>query len=155
MGGRKVNKRRLDLLREQSATAPHDGGVIVIDDSGDRKDGTATANVGRQWLGRLGKTDNGIVTVTTVWTDGRVYYPLHAQPYTPARPPLHPRPVRPDLPHQTADLRRSHGPGQGGGLRLPGGGRRLRLLRQRRLVSRTTRGWPALRSPAIPATGHR
>lgn len=32
----------------------------------------------------LGKTDNGIVTVTTVWTDGRVYYPLHATPYTPA-----------------------------------------------------------------------
>ncbi|MFE9559225.1 transposase [Streptomyces sp. NPDC006703] len=40
--------------------------------------------MGRQWLGRLGKTDNGIVTVTTVWTDGRVYYPLHATPYTPA-----------------------------------------------------------------------
>ncbi|MFM9701090.1 transposase [Streptomyces europaeiscabiei] len=59
----------------------------MIDDSGDRKDGTATAHVGRQWLGRLGrlgKTDNGIVTVTTVWTDGRVYYPLHAHPYTPA-----------------------------------------------------------------------
>lgn len=30
------------------------------------------------------KTDNGIVTVTTVWTDGRVYYPLHATPCTPA-----------------------------------------------------------------------
>jgi DDE superfamily endonuclease len=40
-----------------------------------------TAHVGRQWLGRWGKTDNGIVTVTTVWTDGRVYYPLHATPY--------------------------------------------------------------------------
>ncbi|MDQ1032787.1 SRSO17 transposase [Streptomyces umbrinus] len=79
-----INGRRLELLRGQSATAPHDGGVIVIDDSGDRKAGTATANVGRQWLGRLGKTDNGIVTVTTVWTDGRVYYPLHATPYTPA-----------------------------------------------------------------------
>ncbi|MEU2867235.1 transposase [Streptomyces mirabilis] len=79
-----VNDRRLELLREESATAPHDGGVIVIDDSGDRKDGTKTAHVGRQWLGRLGKTDNGIVTVTTVWTDGRVYYPLHATPYTPA-----------------------------------------------------------------------
>ncbi|MDN3029609.1 transposase [Streptomyces sp. S.PB5] len=79
-----VNDRRLELLREQSATAPHDGGVIVIDDSGDRKDGTAAAHVGRQWLGRYGKTDNGIVTVTTVWTDGRVYYPLHARPYTPA-----------------------------------------------------------------------
>ncbi|MEU0022229.1 transposase [Streptomyces rochei] len=79
-----INDRRLELLREQLATAPHDDGVIVIDDSGDRKDGTATAHVGRQWLGRLGKTDNGIVTVTTVWTDGRVYYPLHATPYTPA-----------------------------------------------------------------------
>jgi hypothetical protein len=40
--------------------------------------------VGRQWLGRYGKTDNGIVTVTTVWADERLYYPLHAQPYTPA-----------------------------------------------------------------------
>ncbi|QCX82688.1 hypothetical protein C9F11_46770 (plasmid) [Streptomyces sp. YIM 121038] len=79
-----VNSRRLELLREQPETAPHPGGVIVIDDSGDRKDGTATAHVGRQWLGRYGKTDNCIVTVTTVWTDGRVYYPLHAQPYTPA-----------------------------------------------------------------------
>ncbi|WP_405814085.1 transposase [Streptomyces sp. NBC_01390] len=79
-----VNDRRLELLREKSATAPHESGVIVIDDSGDRKDSTATAHVGRQWLGRLGKTDNGIVTVTTVWTDGRVYYPLHATPHTPA-----------------------------------------------------------------------
>nr|WP_235454899.1 transposase [Streptomyces olivochromogenes] len=79
-----VNDRRLELLREESATAPHDGGVMVIDDSGDRKDGTATAHVVRRWLGRYGKTDNGIVTVTTVWTDGRVYYPLHATPYTPA-----------------------------------------------------------------------
>nr|WP_319055057.1 transposase [Streptomyces europaeiscabiei]MDX2772470.1 transposase [Streptomyces europaeiscabiei] len=38
----------------------------MIDDSGDRKDGTASVNVGRQWLGRLRKTDNGIVKVTTV-----------------------------------------------------------------------------------------
>ncbi|MDB5159691.1 MAG: Transposase [Mucilaginibacter sp.] len=79
-----VNDRRLEMLRADPACAPHEAGVIVIDDSGDRKDGTATAHVGRQWLGRLGKTDNGVVTVTTVWTDGQVYYPLHAQPYTPA-----------------------------------------------------------------------
>nr|WP_244502715.1 helix-turn-helix domain-containing protein [Streptomyces hygroscopicus] len=38
-------------------TAPHAGGVLAIDGSGDRKDGIATANVGRQWLGRYGKTD--------------------------------------------------------------------------------------------------
>ena len=81
----RVNDRRLGLLRADPATAPHGGGVLVIDDSGDRKDGTATAHVGRQYLGRYGKTDNGVVTVTTVWADERVYYPVHAVPYTPAR----------------------------------------------------------------------
>ncbi|MFJ5036080.1 transposase [Streptomyces sp. NPDC088560] len=82
--GRAGQRPAVELLREESATAPHDGGVIVIDGSGYRKDGTATAHVGRQWLGRYGKTDSGIVTMTMVWTDGRVYYPLHATPYTPA-----------------------------------------------------------------------
>jgi len=46
--------------------------VLVLDDSGDRKDGTATAHVGRQWLGRYGKTDNAVVTVTTLWVDERI-----------------------------------------------------------------------------------
>jgi DDE superfamily endonuclease len=59
--------------------------VLVIDDSGDRKDGTKTAHVGHQYLGRYGKTDNRVVTVTTVWADERLYYPLQAVPYTPAR----------------------------------------------------------------------
>src|SRR5262249_46545314 len=60
-----VNARRLELLAADPATAPHEGGVLVIDDSGDRKDGTKTAHVGHQWLGRYGKTDSGVVTVTT------------------------------------------------------------------------------------------
>jgi hypothetical protein len=81
----RVNARRLELLVGGSQTAPHPGGVLVIDDSGDRKDGVATAFTGRQWLGRVGKSDNGIVTVTTLWADERLYYPLFAEPYTPAR----------------------------------------------------------------------
>src|SRR5229473_1737336 len=80
-----VNARRLELLLADPATAPHGGGVLVIDDRGDRKDGTKTAHVGHQWLGRYGKTGNGVVTVTTVWADERLYYPVHAVPYTPAR----------------------------------------------------------------------
>jgi hypothetical protein len=80
----KINARRLDLLLADPTTAPHREGVLVVDDSGDRKDGTATAHVGRQWVGRLGKTDNAVVTVTTLWADERLYYPLHALPYTPA-----------------------------------------------------------------------
>src|SRR5437762_11499280 len=47
----KVNARRLELLRADPATAPHGGGVLVIDDSGDRKDGTKTAHVRRQYPG--------------------------------------------------------------------------------------------------------
>ena len=81
----RVNARRLELLLSDPATAPHGGGVLVIDDSGDRKDGVKTAHVGREWLGRYGKTDNGVVTVTTVWADERLYYPVHAVPYTPAK----------------------------------------------------------------------
>jgi SRSO17 transposase len=81
----RVNARRLELLLADPATAPREGGVLVIDDSGDRKDGTRTAHVGHQWLGRYGKTDSGVVTVTTVWADERLYYPVHAVPYTPAR----------------------------------------------------------------------
>ncbi|GAA0639080.1 IS701 family transposase [Kutzneria viridogrisea] len=80
----RINARRLELLLADPATAPHAGGVLAIDDSGDRKDGKTTAHVGSQWLGRYGKTDRGIVTVTTLWADENLYYPLHAVPYTPA-----------------------------------------------------------------------
>src|SRR5438034_1594900 len=81
----RVNDRRLELLLADPATAPHGGGVLVIDDSGDRKDGTKTAHVGRQYLGRYGKTDNGVVTVSRQWADVRVYYPVLEVHYTPAR----------------------------------------------------------------------
>src|SRR5512132_2488094 len=63
---------------------PHQRGVLVIDDTGDRKDGTATAHVARQYLGSVGKIDNGIVAVTSLWADARCYWPVHAVPYTPA-----------------------------------------------------------------------
>ena len=64
-----VNDQRVRLLREDPATAPHDRGALVIDDTGDRKDGTATAHVARQYLGSVGKIDNGIVAVTSLWAD--------------------------------------------------------------------------------------
>jgi hypothetical protein len=79
-----VNQRRIELLGADAATAPHAQGVLVIDDTGDRKDGTATAHVARQYLGSVGKTDNGIVAVTSLWADAHCYWPLHAVPYTPA-----------------------------------------------------------------------
>jgi DDE superfamily endonuclease len=79
-----LNQRRLELLLGDPATRPHGQGVLVIDDSGDRKDGRHTAHVARQYLGSVGKTDNGIVAVSSLWADERVYWPVHVQPYTPA-----------------------------------------------------------------------
>jgi SRSO17 transposase len=74
----------VQLLLDDPATAPHERGVLVLDDTGDRKAGRHTAHVARQWLGSLGKTDNGIVAVTSLWADERVYWPVDVVPYTPA-----------------------------------------------------------------------
>jgi SRSO17 transposase len=80
-----VNARRLALLRDEPATAPSAGGVLVIDDTGDRKEGGVTDHVARQYLGSVGKIDNGIVAVTTLWADEAHYDPLHVAPYTPGK----------------------------------------------------------------------
>src|SRR5947199_6343912 len=81
---RAVQAERLKLLREDLTTAPTTDGVLVIDETGDRKDGHQTAHVGRQYLANLGKIDNGVVSVTSLWADASVYYPLDVEPYTPA-----------------------------------------------------------------------
>jgi len=79
-----LNQRRVQLLVADPATAPHDQGVLVLDDTGDRKAGRHTAHVARQYLGSVGKTDNGIVAVTSLWADECVYWPVDVVPYTPA-----------------------------------------------------------------------
>ena len=78
-----VTARRLALLRADPATAPHAGGVLIVDETGDRKDGDKTAHVGRQYLGNRGKIEQGVVSVGSVWADESVYYPLAVEPYTP------------------------------------------------------------------------
>jgi endonuclease/exonuclease/phosphatase family metal-dependent hydrolase len=78
-----VTTRRLEVLRADPGTAPHAGGVLIIDETGDRKDGDKTAHVGRQYLGNRGKIENGVVSVSSLWADERLYYPLAVEPYTP------------------------------------------------------------------------
>ena len=65
-------------------TAPTEQGVLVLDEHGDRKWGSKTAHIGKQYLANLGKIDTGVVSVTSLWADERVYSPLHVEPYTPA-----------------------------------------------------------------------
>ena len=78
-----LNGRRLELLFEDPATEPNGEGALVIDEHGDRKWGKHTAHVGKQWLANMGKTENGVVSVSSVWADEGVYYPLEVEPYTP------------------------------------------------------------------------
>jgi SRSO17 transposase len=81
---REVNGRRLELLFGDARTAPNGEGVLVIDEHGDRKWGKKTAHVGKQWLGNMGKTENGVVSVSSLLAEEGVYYPLAVEPYTPA-----------------------------------------------------------------------
>src|SRR5256714_2206200 len=81
---RQVQAQRLKLLLDDPSTAPNERGVLVIDETGDRKDGHQTAHVSRQYLANLGKIDNGVVSVSSLWADEGVYYPIDVEPYTPA-----------------------------------------------------------------------
>ena len=80
-----VNERRLELLLlEEPTTAANDEGVLIIDEHGDRKWGKKTAHVGRQWLANIGKTEDGVLSLSSLWADERIYYPVAFEPYTPA-----------------------------------------------------------------------
>lgn len=71
-----VNERRLLVMNQCSPTRISRGFTLIVDDSGHRKSGNFTAGVGRQYIGEIGKTDNGIVVVTTHLYDGKKSLPL-------------------------------------------------------------------------------
>ena len=77
----RVNERRLEVMNKCSQTRISRGFSLIIDDSGHRKSGNFTDGVGRQYIGEIGKTDNGIVVVTTHLYDGRKSLPLDIELY--------------------------------------------------------------------------
>ncbi len=68
-----LQQRRLNLilqqLKGQSIT-------LVIDETGDRKKGKTTDYVDRQYIGKLGKIDNGIVSVNAYGIAGQFTFSL-------------------------------------------------------------------------------
>jgi SRSO17 transposase len=50
--------------------------IVVIDETGDRKKGTKTDYVARQYLGSIGKIDNGIVSVNAYGIYENITFPL-------------------------------------------------------------------------------
>lgn len=67
----KVSRRRVQLILEEPGTAPDESGALVIDEIGARKDGKATAHFGQQYFGGIGKIDNGVVSVSSLYADER------------------------------------------------------------------------------------
>ena len=66
-------------MQQCSQTKVRRGFTLIIDDSGHRKSGNETAGSGRQYIGEIGKTDNGIVLVTTHLYDGVKSLPLDVE----------------------------------------------------------------------------
>jgi hypothetical protein len=56
---------------------------IIIDETGDPKKGTHTDYVARQYVGRLGKVDNGIVSVNIYGLKDGIVFPLIFEIYKP------------------------------------------------------------------------
>jgi SRSO17 transposase len=76
-----INERRLLVMNQCSQTRISRGFTLIVDDSGHRKSGNFTAGVGRQYIGEIGKTDNGGVVVTTHLYDGQKSLPLDIELY--------------------------------------------------------------------------
>ncbi len=67
-----INERRLEVMNKCNQTKISRGFSLIVDDSGHRNSGNFTAGVGRQYIGEIGKTDNGNVIVTTHLYDGKL-----------------------------------------------------------------------------------
>lgn len=76
-----INERRLQIMNKGNQTRIRKGFSLIIDDSGHRKSGNFTDGVGRQYIGEIGKTDNGVVIVTTHLYDGVRSLPLDVELY--------------------------------------------------------------------------
>ena len=57
--------------------------VLIIDETGDRKKGETTDYVKRQYIGNLGKIENGIVAVTAYGVIAEITFPLIFEVYQP------------------------------------------------------------------------
>jgi len=76
-----LNERRLEVMNQCSQTRVSKGFTLIVDDSGHRKSGNFTAGIGRQYIGEIGKTNRGIVVVTTHVYDLRKSLPLDLELY--------------------------------------------------------------------------
>ncbi len=75
-----LRKRRLALILKM---INEEEIIVIIDETGDRKKGKATDYVKRQYIGNLGKIENGIVAVTAYGIFQEMTFPLLFEVYKP------------------------------------------------------------------------
>lgn len=75
-----LRQRRIELIRAVVGNRPL---VLVIDETGDRKKGQATDYVKRQYIGNLGKIENGLVSVDAYGVIDNITFPLTFTVYKP------------------------------------------------------------------------
>ena len=76
----KLKNRRLNKLKK---ALEGNAITLVIDETGDRKKGKKTDYVARQYLGRVGKIDNGIVSVNAYGVYDNITFPLSFKIFKP------------------------------------------------------------------------
>jgi SRSO17 transposase len=76
----KLRKQRLEFILYILQGRPV---ILIIDETGDKKKGSTTDYVKRQYIGNLGKTDNGIVVVTAYAVLSGMTFPLMFEIYKP------------------------------------------------------------------------
>jgi len=72
-----------ELARQVGSQLGQDDGVIVFDPSGHKKCGNDSVGVQRQWLGRLGKIDNGQVGIYMAYAFGKEHALVDMRLYLP------------------------------------------------------------------------
>ncbi|MEA5606465.1 IS701 family transposase [Nostoc sp. UHCC 0252] len=75
-----LRRQRLELILYILQGRPI---ILIIDETGDKKKGNTTDYVKRQYIGNLGKTDNGIVAVTAYAVLSGMTFPLIFEVYKP------------------------------------------------------------------------
>ncbi len=79
-----LNQRRLKRWKTHPSLGPHAHGVLIVDETGDPKRGSRIVLAAQQYLGKLGHVANGVVAVTSHWTDGSRHVPVGVKAYRPA-----------------------------------------------------------------------
>jgi hypothetical protein len=80
-----LNKQRVDTMENITPTKSCKDGYVIFDDTGNPKSGNSTFATDRQWIGSLGKVDNGQVVVTSHYADSRKDWPIDLRPYMPKK----------------------------------------------------------------------